>query len=132
MLGEFSDGHHTLGRLEIRGQADLRPVGYFHVVFTLPAEIAAIAYQNKAMVYDLLFKAAAARARNRIARLFWAVRAWDPSKPPSAGGVCLIALFLRVAVMRAADDTARRGAGRSMVSEPVPAGSGPAGARTRT
>ena len=32
---------------------------YFHVVFTLPAEIAAIAYQNKAVVYDLLFRAAA-------------------------------------------------------------------------
>jgi len=39
-------------------EADLLPVGYFHVVFTLPAEIAAIAYQNKAVVYDLLFKAA--------------------------------------------------------------------------
>src|SRR5690606_18540534 len=35
------------------------PVGYFHVVFTLPAEIAAIAFTNKALVYDLLFKAAA-------------------------------------------------------------------------
>jgi Putative transposase/Transposase zinc-binding domain len=39
-------------------QADLLPVGYFHVVFTLPAEIADIAYQNKAVVYDLLFRAA--------------------------------------------------------------------------
>ena len=39
--------------------ADLLPVGYFHVVFTLPAEIAPIAYQNKAVVYDLLFRAAA-------------------------------------------------------------------------
>lgn len=39
-------------------EADLLPVGYFHVVFTLPAEIADIAYQNKAVVYDLLFKAA--------------------------------------------------------------------------
>jgi len=44
--------------LEARG-ADLLPVGYFHVVFTLPAEIAAIAFYNKALVYDLLFKAAA-------------------------------------------------------------------------
>ena len=41
-------------------EADLLPVGYFHVVFTLPAEIAAIAFQNKAAVYDLLFKAASA------------------------------------------------------------------------
>ena len=40
-------------------EADLLPVGYFHVVFTLPAEIAPIAYQNKAVVYDLLLRAAA-------------------------------------------------------------------------
>jgi Putative transposase/Transposase zinc-binding domain len=39
--------------------AELLPVPYFHVVFTLPARIAAIAYQNKAVVYDLLFRAAA-------------------------------------------------------------------------
>ena len=38
--------------------ADLLPVGYFHVVFTLPAEIADIAFQNKGVIYDLLFKAA--------------------------------------------------------------------------
>lgn len=40
-------------------KAELLPVEYFHVVFTLPAEIAAIAYQNKAVVYDLLFHATA-------------------------------------------------------------------------
>jgi hypothetical protein len=40
-------------------EADLLPVGYFHVVFTLPAEIAPIAYQNKVVVYDLLFRVAA-------------------------------------------------------------------------
>jgi Putative transposase/Transposase zinc-binding domain len=39
-------------------QADLLPVGYFHVVFTLPAELADVAFQNKAGVYDLLFRAA--------------------------------------------------------------------------
>jgi hypothetical protein len=39
--------------------ADLLPVGYFHVVFTLPAEIADIAWQNKAVVYDLLLRTAA-------------------------------------------------------------------------
>jgi hypothetical protein len=39
-------------------EADLLPVGYFHVVFTLPTEIADIALQNKALLYDLLFKAA--------------------------------------------------------------------------
>ena len=40
-------------------QAELLPVPYYHVVFTLPAAIADIAYQNKAVVYDLLFKASA-------------------------------------------------------------------------
>ena len=40
-------------------QADLLPVPYFHVVFTLPAPLAAVAFQNKAVVYDLLFKTAA-------------------------------------------------------------------------
>jgi hypothetical protein len=40
-------------------KAELLGVPYFHVVFTLPARIAAIAYQNKAVIYDLLFKASA-------------------------------------------------------------------------
>jgi hypothetical protein len=40
-------------------QAQLLPVPYFHVVFTLPEEIAALAYQNKAVVYNLLFAATA-------------------------------------------------------------------------
>jgi hypothetical protein len=40
-------------------QADLLPAPYYHVVFTLPAEVGAIAYQNKAAVYGLLFKVAA-------------------------------------------------------------------------
>jgi hypothetical protein len=44
--------------LEAR-EAELLPVPYFHVVFTLPAAIRAIAYQNKAKVYGLLFTAAA-------------------------------------------------------------------------
>jgi hypothetical protein len=38
-------------------QAELLPVPYFHVVFTMPAAIADLAYQNKAVIYDLLFKA---------------------------------------------------------------------------
>jgi len=38
-------------------QAELLPVPYFHVVFTVPSEIAAIAFHNKAVVYDILFKA---------------------------------------------------------------------------
>jgi hypothetical protein len=40
-------------------EAELLPVAYYHVVFTLPAPIADIAYQNKAEIYAILFKAAA-------------------------------------------------------------------------
>jgi hypothetical protein len=40
-------------------EAELLPVPYFHVVFTLPAALGAIAYQNKAKLYGLLFTAAA-------------------------------------------------------------------------
>jgi len=40
-------------------EAELLPVPYYHVVFTLPAAIGDIAYQNKAVIYDLLFKASA-------------------------------------------------------------------------
>jgi len=47
-------------------EAELLPVPYFHVVFTLPAPIAKIAYQNKAPVYGILFKASA-EATLRIA-----------------------------------------------------------------
>jgi len=44
--------------LEAR-EADLLPVEYYHVVFTLPAPIAELAYQNKALIYGLLFDLAA-------------------------------------------------------------------------
>ena len=40
-------------------EAELLPVPYYHVVFTLPAPIADIAYQNKTVIYDLLFKVSA-------------------------------------------------------------------------
>jgi hypothetical protein len=40
-------------------EAELLPVGYFHLVFTLPKAIADIAYQNKSVIYDILFKASA-------------------------------------------------------------------------
>ena len=40
-------------------EKELLPVPYFHVVFTLPAKIADIAYQNKAVIYGILFKASA-------------------------------------------------------------------------
>jgi len=48
--------------LEAR-QRELLPVDYYHVVFTLPAAIADIAYQNKRVVYGILFKAAAETLR---------------------------------------------------------------------
>lgn len=44
-------------------QSELLPVEYFHVVFTMPQKIAAIAYQNKAVVYDILFRATAETLR---------------------------------------------------------------------
>jgi hypothetical protein len=63
-------------------EADLLPVGYFHVVFTLPTELADIAFRNKAVVYDLLFRAAsetmltiAAEPAGRSARR------WSTSRP---------------------------------------------------
>jgi hypothetical protein len=40
-------------------KSELLPVEYYHVVFTLPAQIADLAYQNKAVIYALLFKASA-------------------------------------------------------------------------
>ena len=44
-------------------RAELLPVPYFHVVFTLPAPVGAIAFQNKATVYGILFRAAAETLR---------------------------------------------------------------------
>ena len=43
--------------------AELLPIPYFHVVFTLPAPVGAIAFQNKAVVYAILFRAAAETLR---------------------------------------------------------------------
>ena len=40
-------------------EAELLPIPYFHVVYTLPSKLRDIAYQNKRVVYDLLMKAAA-------------------------------------------------------------------------
>jgi len=51
-------GAAALAWLDAR-QAELLAVPYYHVVFTLPAQIADIAYQNKAAIYGILFKAAA-------------------------------------------------------------------------
>jgi hypothetical protein len=46
-------------------EAELLPVPYFHVVYTLPAPIADIAYQNKAVIYDQLFRASAKTTLDR-------------------------------------------------------------------
>ena len=56
---------HGLARLQWLAdrRTELLPVPYFHVVFTVPAPIAALALQNKALVYDILFKAAAETIR---------------------------------------------------------------------
>ena len=40
-------------------EAELLPVSYFHVVYTLPSRLREVAYQNKRVIYDLLMKAAA-------------------------------------------------------------------------
>ena len=66
--------------LEAR-QADLLPVEYYHVVFTLPAPIAAIAYYNKAVIYDLLFAVAAETLRTIAA---------DPKHLGAQVGVTLV------------------------------------------
>jgi hypothetical protein len=41
-------------------RAELLPVSHFHIVFTLPHELSALALQNKRLLYDLLFRASAA------------------------------------------------------------------------
>src|SRR5450631_1049520 len=56
-------------------QAELLDVPYFHVVFTVPAEIEVIAFQNQTVVYDILFRAASETLRTIAAepadRLAW-------------------------------------------------------------
>ena len=42
----------------VQREAELLPIAYFHIIFTLPSEIAAVAYQNKRLVYGMLFEAA--------------------------------------------------------------------------
>jgi hypothetical protein len=67
--------------LEAR-QADLLPVEYYHVVFTLPAPISAIAYYNKAVIYGLLFDIAAETLRT--------IAAADPRHLGAQIGVTLV------------------------------------------
>jgi hypothetical protein len=106
-------------------QAELLPVEYFHVVFTVPQEITAIAYQNKALVYGILFRAAAETLRTIAADpkhlgaeigLVAILHTWGqyllhhphlhcvvPGGGPSADGTCWVAcrpgFFLPVRVL---------------------------------
>jgi hypothetical protein len=57
----------TRERWLLARQAELLPAPYFHVVFTLPPSIAAVAFQNKAAVYAILFRAAAEALRKLAA-----------------------------------------------------------------
>jgi len=52
-------------------ETELLPIPYFHVVFTLPSAVGDIAYQNKAVIYDLLFKASS--------ETMWLRRAFTPA-----------------------------------------------------
>jgi hypothetical protein len=51
-------GHKSAQWLEARSD-ELLPVPYFHVVFTVPQQIAALAWANKKLIYEILFRAAA-------------------------------------------------------------------------
>jgi hypothetical protein len=78
-------------------QAELLPVAYYHVVFTLPGQISDIAYQNKAAVYGILFKAAtetlitiaADPKHNRAARGRRVGRGHRPARVASGDGLLL-------------------------------------------
>jgi hypothetical protein len=60
LAGPRSRGQGTAAREWLADRkAELLPVPYFHLVYTMPGAIAGLAYQNKAAIYDILFKAAA-------------------------------------------------------------------------
>ena len=71
-------------------EAELLPVPYFHVVYTLPSELRDIAYQNKRVVYNLLMKAAA----ETLTILGMPARAQVECCHAVQGGACRIALDL--------------------------------------
>ena len=73
-------GSAARGWLEVH-QTELLPVEYYHVVFTLPAPISAIAYYNKAVIYALLFDVAAETLRTIAA---------DPRRLGARIGVTLV------------------------------------------
>jgi methylglyoxal synthase len=65
--------------------AELLPVPYFHVVFTLPAPIASIAHQNKAAIYGILFKASAETMLSHYGLLANGSRAQNIAKARGVG-----------------------------------------------
>ena len=70
--------------LEAR-QTELLPVDYYHVVFTLPAPISAIAYTNKSVIYRLLFEVAAETLQLRWPPAFEQVPSWQTISPVVVG-----------------------------------------------
>jgi hypothetical protein len=74
-------------------QAELLEVPYFHVVFTVPAEIEVIAFQNQTVVYDILFRAASEALRTIAAdpkERGWDNNARGDRKSSSRQGVCRV------------------------------------------
>jgi len=89
-------------------KAELLQVPYFHIVFTLPAEIGAIAYQNKTVIYDLLFNASPYR-QNPLdqSAVGWLLKGYETeegangSKPQIAGPDADTTLGLEIGQERA-------------------------------
>lgn len=96
-------------------EAELLPVPYYHVVFTLPAPIADIAYQNKAAIYAILFKAAAETLLTIAA---------DPKHlgAGSASPPCSTPGARRSPITRTSTASCRAAASRSTASAGSPAG----------
>jgi hypothetical protein len=65
---------------------DLLDVEYFHVVFTVPQDVAALAAQNKATVYNLLFRATAETLRTIAADPGILVPSWGSLRCSTPGG----------------------------------------------
>ena len=108
-------------------QADLLPVEYYHVVFTLPAPIADIAYQNKAALYGLLFDMAAETLLTHRGR----------SQAPGRAhrrhaGAAHLGLGADAPPARARHRARRRAGARRQALGGLPAGVLPAGARAVT
>src|SRR5437773_7204140 len=106
-------------------EVELLTVLYYHVVFTLPAPIADIAYQNKAVVYDLLFKVSAETMLTIAA---------DPSRRQNRHHhrAAHLGLGTHPSSARAHDRAGRRDCARWQALGLVPAGLLSAGARALT